>query len=126
MNVKFEDIVGLTFHKIEVRRSHRNSHGAYEQDRIKFLGKRSFLMDHMQDCCESVDIDDIVGDIKDLENTPILEAYESTNNEQKESWDESGTWTFYRIRTIKGEVTIKWYGASNGYYSESVDFEETT
>lgn len=83
---------------------------------------------HFQDCCEGVYIDDICGDLEDLVDTPILlaeEAYsdETVNlNEPKSEWDDAFTWTFYKFSTIKGSVTIRWYGSSNGYYSTSVDF----
>lgn len=89
-----------------------------------------YTMYHSRDCCESVSIDDVEGDISDLIGRPITIADESTSSENPEGvvpeyQDSSFTWTFYRIATAKGFVVIRWYGESNGYYSESVDFAKT-
>lgn len=89
-----------------------------------------WAMFHVQDCCESVTLEDICGDLNDLIGTPLLVAYEETsrteppvNNCGLDSWEpESYTWTFYRLATVRGSVTLRWYGESNGYYSESADF----
>jgi hypothetical protein len=97
-------------------------------DTMTFItkGGRIFEFFHAQDCCESVYIDDICGDLKDLEGAPIVRAEEVSNDENSNPGGDSFTWTFYRFQTKKGWVTVKWYGTSNGYYSESVDFREIT
>ncbi len=81
-------------------------------------GDAEVLFYHEQDCCENVSIKDIVGELGHLTCRPILLA-EETSNRAEESGD-SVTWTFYKFATVSGAVTVSWYGASNGYYSESV------
>lgn len=82
---------------------------------------------HEQDCCESVRIDDVCGDIQDLVGFPLLVAEEVSNKEStlKADDEESCTWTFYRFATKKGFVVVRWLGVSNGYYSESVSYKMT-
>ncbi|MGY3589344.1 DUF7448 domain-containing protein [Bradyrhizobium sp. USDA 4350] len=113
---QFKDLVGRIIKAIEVDR-HR--------DFIKFAMDNGdqFVMWHHQDCCESVEIEDICGDLDDLIDTPILEAEEVSNDDPDCEYG-CGEWTFYKLATIKGRVTLRWYGSSNGYYSTSVGFEK--
>lgn len=124
-DVKMEDMVGQTFVSI-----------VDSDDEIRFVTDtgKTYLMHHQQDCCEGVSIESIVGDLQDLIGTPILKAEEATSGElqpwevqEENGWyEDSFTWTFYKFATIKGYVDIRWYGSSNGYYSESVDFIDIT
>ena len=92
-------------------------------------GGEKFRLYHYQDCCEGVDLNEIIGDISDLIGSPITQAEEASYNGEPgpdgevPEYADSYTWTFYRLATVKGYVTLRWLGESNGYYSESVDFE---
>lgn len=135
------DLVGKTIKAISVDKvpgKGRYNSSSSGNDRIVFVtsdgDKYEFY--HDQDCCEGVFIEDVEGDWNDLLNTPLLVAEESTNCDNCKIdvygtgpndyfTDESCTWTFYKFATIKGRVDVRWYGSSNGYYSESVDFHVT-
>lgn len=122
--VPFDTLVGKTFTRVSRERNSNNVPYILFQN-----ADERYAMYHSQDCCESVDIEDINGDLSDLENVPILSAQELSNDNSnpdirhppKSRGEESYTWTFYHLRTSKGYVMIRWYGTSNGYYSESVD-----
>jgi len=116
MDADFNELVGKTLNSIDINDS---------KDEIKFTCSDGtiYIMYHVQDCCEDVKIEDITGDLEDLIGSEISMAEESTG-ECKEC-DDSGTWTFYKLATSTGYVTIRWLGESNGYYSESVTFERS-
>jgi len=113
IKANFNDLVGQTL--VSVKQEECN-----EGDNITFITDtgKIYQIYHEQDCCESVMIEDICGDLNNLVGEPILIAEECTQDDKNSS--ESGTWTFYKLATIKGSVDIRWYGSSNGYYSESV------
>jgi hypothetical protein len=99
---------------------HAQRHGD-EKISMIFSDGTLAIMHHHQDCCETVDIEDINGDLEDLLNTPLLVA-EEREQEDPDAFD-SGTWTFYCLRTVKGSIDIRWYGSSNGFYSEGVSID---
>lgn len=93
-------------------------------DELYFLTAEGdkFKMYHEQDCCESVWLEETIGDLEDLIGSPLLMAEEVIESPPESDNYESATWTFYKFATIKGYVTLRWVGESNGYYSETVDF----
>lgn len=109
-------IIGKTPVSIDIERD-----GFDDAIKMEFYDGSSCKWLHLQDCCEDVHIDDINGDFNDLIGNPILVAEERTSEEDHEGGHH--TWTFYTFRGIGGSVDVKWLGSSNGYYSESVDFD---
>jgi len=83
-------------------------------------------MYHEQGCCESVYLYDVCGELSDLIGKPLVQAeyVESHDDpdglEKSVDRDGSSTWTFYKFATNNGSVTCRWFGTSNGYYSEAV------
>ena len=119
-NVEFSTLIGKTLTSII---------GAVGSDQIVIETDQGekFIMYHSQDCCESVEVEDICGDLADLIGSPIVLAEESSSENNPpgvtKDFQDSFTWTFYRLQTAKGLVVIRWYGESSGYYSEPVKFE---
>jgi len=113
--VEFETLKGKILINIECK----------GDNEIQFTDSENniYHMYHEQDCCEEVYIKDICGNLSHLLDSPITmaECIVNKGNIDEDEWG-TGTWTFYKLATVKGYVTISWYGESNGYYSETVDF----
>lgn len=112
--VDFEEIIGRVFKKVELDK---------DENFIVFVSDDNvYYLCHEQDCCEDVYIESVVGDLQDLVNTPIINASESCSNVDSENYNSvSATWSFYHFATIKGYVDVRFYGESNGYYSEDAN-----
>lgn len=98
---------------------------------IKFeTDNGSYIMQHRQDCCESVSINKIVGDFQSLVGKKIISANDIIGKdkpvecEDPEYYDESFTWSTFILKAKGVEVKIIWYGTSNGWYSEGVDIDQ--
>lgn len=117
---KIDVLVGKTIEKIDS-----------SNENILFVCKdEAFEMYHMQDCCESVRVHNIDGDLQSLIGKEVVKA----SCEVSDSWPndvlmpkytDSFTWTTFTIETVTSKVTVRWLGESNGYYSESVYFGRT-
>jgi hypothetical protein len=118
-SAKIEDMRGKVFTRV---------FGSVGGDTLVFENaSERFVFFHAQDCCESVDINDIVGDLEDLVGEPLVIAEEVHGaTEPDVEHYESYTYTFYKFATRKGYVDVRWLGESNGYYSESVSLGRET
>lgn len=115
---KIEDLIGLTLKEIRGAKQ-------YETE-VTFVttDDRRFMMFHEQDCCETVSVEEIIGDVEDLIGSPIAMAEEVSEVKPPgpDGWGDQH-WTFYKLGTAKGVVTFRWMGDSE-YYSTDVSFEE--
>lgn len=115
MNVDFSELLGKTLANV-----------VQSDESIKFVTNEGdiYCQNHIQDCCEHVYVEDVVGEWADIIGSPILLAEESSNRDDPPAAGsaESYLWTYYKLATIKGSVDIRWFGSSNGYYGESVSF----
>lgn len=120
-NFKIGDMVGLTVENIDVN------------DEMTFIFTNGMKVKfyHSQNCCESVYIESIVGDINDLIGNTLVVAEEVSNFDTPASklpendveWGDVEQWTFYKFDSNKGGITVRWYGTSNGYYSTDVSMK---
>jgi hypothetical protein len=126
MYVNVSEMVGKTI----VRINHIPNNVFIKGDELHFHMEDGthYRMYHSQVCCENIHIEDIVGDLDDLVGSPLVRAEERksdhfVNSDPDVFRDAAYMWTFYEFATIKGSVTIRWYGESNGYYSVGVNLE---
>lgn len=110
-SINIEQIEGMTIAAVVYDKE--------EESLLIHLNTHVLEMVHIQDCCESVYLADIVGSFEDLIGYPLLEAFESIVDIGSD--DMSSTATYYNFKTIKASVQLRWVGESNGYYSETVD-----
>lgn len=122
----FEKLVGHTITDVKI---------AFDNSvlYLELANGEKHQMFHRQDCCESVYLEDVVGAWYDIKGHEILLAevvtYDDKNPIEVAATEEANgyqdnryRWTFYKLATNRGRVTLRWYGESNGYYSVEVDW----
>ena len=104
--ITIDDMKGQTFTKVYV--TDDKSELVFEND--EFI----FMFYHESDCCEDVQVEDVVGDLNDLVGKP-LDIVEVVHHDSEFNPPD--------VEPVKGWVDVRWLGESNGYYSESVHFK---
>ena len=94
-----------------------------DSESVSFITDRGTLrLLHHQNCCERVYLADANGDYEDLIGG-VVSVAEERSNQKVDSGEYRTKYTFYSIRTTKGDLDLRWIGKDNGYYSVSVDAE---
>jgi hypothetical protein len=86
------------------------------------------LFSHEQECCESFWLEDFEDDrnthLRAYEYDRFLGVELLTNQDDpapEDKYTEHYTWTYVRLKFQSGDVTLRFIGSSNGYYSEDCD-----
>ncbi|MDS1821679.1 hypothetical protein QX249_13555 [Vibrio parahaemolyticus] len=117
------------YKKIEASFSHLNNKTIksitgleIDSEKVRIETECGFVvvLQHVQDCCEDVLLNDFDGDASDVLGGYVIQAEEVSNAQGSAVNAESYTWTFYKIETNKGGLWMRWLGESNGCYSEEV------
>lgn len=119
-NVEIKDLLNKVFKSVEITNADPDDDIGYN-DYVVFttIDDEVYVMMHSQDCCETVYLESVDNDTTVLVGSQILVAEVRTNS--KKQLNGSETWTFYLLGTNEGCCNFRWYGSSNGYYSESVN-----
>jgi hypothetical protein len=88
----------------------------------------TYKLYHEQDCCESVFVENVIGDEKDILNEEIIFAEEDTGANDPDwygdNYNDCHTWTKYVLKTKNASLEFWFLGESNGYYNENVSIEK--
>lgn len=108
--MSFSDLTGRVLIRVDWR-----------DDEVVFycLDGSRWRMYHSRRCCETVYLEDVVGDRDDMHGLVVSASEESREVEG----DPDASWTFYTLQTERGCCVLRWYGSSNGYYSTDATFE---
>jgi hypothetical protein len=127
MTMEFEGLPNKIFNKIESY-DFNELIGCIITDIIKTdaeiflkIKNRQFAIMHMQDCCEDVYIEDVTGNLDHLLNYPLIMCESCNNNRNPKTYHDTATWTVIKLATIKGYVTIRFCGDSDGCYCEDAN-----
>lgn len=78
----------------------------HNDESIVFLSEDGTIFQMTNHNDKELYLADVEGDLNDLVGTQILQAECYTNSGDKPTW----FWTFYKLATIKGYVTLRWSG----------------
>lgn len=109
--IHVDQLVGMTITAVIYREN--------TESLLIHLNTHVLEMVHVQDCCETVYLADVVGDFEDLIGYPLLKVSESIVKISQE--EPSSTASYYNFKTVKANVQLRWVEESSGYYSETID-----